>query len=243
MSSAAQHRRSRRCAACAPSPVSLLRRAHAHHRDLRGRLPASDPAIRAKRRTKGRHVVTAAAHCRSHHRRSLLSLVTHRPRWRLLRSLLHEACQHLSLALSQHLRRRYRPAFIDRPSTRSISATLAPTAARCTRHDHSNPHSARHRRVPIPRGFLPWRLPYAGPGACGCVRAGRHPEPLYGAFEVKHLFHGILHFLLLPSFFVRLGSPFLRPDPHVLDAGAHRGCQGRPSLRQCLTLRRFQAAP
>jgi hypothetical protein len=26
-----------------------------------------------------------------------------------------------------------------------------------------NPHSARHPRVPNSRGFLPWRLPYAGP--------------------------------------------------------------------------------
>jgi hypothetical protein len=41
--------------------------------------------------------------------------------------------------------------------------------------------------------------------------------------------YGILHFLH-PSFFVRLGIPFLRPDPHVLEAGARRGCQGRPSL-------------
>src|SRR5271169_2601014 len=43
------------------------------------------------------------------------------------------------------------------------------------------------------------------------------------------LFHGILHFLHT-SFFVRLEIPFLRPDPHVLEAGARRGCQGRPSL-------------
>src|SRR6516162_9208071 len=56
-------------------------------------------------------------------------------------------------------------------------------------------------------------------------------SPLYGALEVKHLFSGILHFLhfLHTSFFVRLGIPFLRPDPHVLEAGARRGCQGRPS--------------
>jgi hypothetical protein len=52
----------------------------------------------------------------------------------------------------------------------------------------------------------------------------------------------ILHFLHT-SFFVRLGIPFLRPDPHVLEVGAHRGCQGRPSLWPGGTLRRFQAAP
>ena len=50
---------------------------------------------------------------------------------------------------------------------------------------------------------------------------------MYGALEVKHLFHGILH-LLLSSFFVRLGSPFLRPDPHV----GRRRAQGlsRPAV-------------
>ena len=42
-------------------------------------------------------------------------------------------------------------------------------------------------------------------------------NPLYGAFEVKHLFHSILHFLH-SSFFVRLGIPFLRPDPTRVEA-------------------------
>jgi hypothetical protein len=47
---------------------------------------------------------------------------------------------------------------------------------------------------------------------------------------------------LHPSFFVRLGIPFLRPDPHVLDADARRGCQGRPSHCRGFKLHRFQAA-
>src|SRR6516164_329026 len=76
---------------------------------------------------------------------------------------------------------------------------------------------------------------------------GRSPgfSPLYGALEVKHLFSRILHFFhfLHTSFFVRLGIPFLRPDPHVLEAGARRGCQGRPSLWPGGTLSRLQAAP
>jgi hypothetical protein len=68
---------------------------------------------------------------------------------------------------------------------------------------------------------------------------------LDGALEVKQLISRILHFLsfLHTSFFVRLGIPFLRPDPHVLEAGAHRGCQGRPSLWPGGTLSRLQAAP
>ena len=75
-------------------------------------------------------------------------------------------------------------------------------------------------------------------GACTGRSAGF--SPLYGAFVVKHLFHTILYFLHT-SFFVRLGIPFLRPDPHVLEAGARRGCQGRPSLWPGGTLSRFQA--
>jgi hypothetical protein len=40
-----------------------------------------------------------------------------------------------------------------------------------------NPHSAQHRRVRLSRGFLHWRLPYAGPRVRGPVCAGRRPEP------------------------------------------------------------------
>jgi hypothetical protein len=39
-------------------------------------------------------------------------------------------------------------------------------------------------------------------------------QALYGAFEVKHIFYTTPHFLH-SSFFVRLGIPFLRPDPHT----------------------------
>src|SRR5882757_3002479 len=46
-------------------------------------------------------------------------------------------------------------------------------------------------------------------------------QTLYGAFEVKHLFHGILHFLH-SSFFVRLGIPFLR-RPAVLQSRRAQG--------------------
>src|SRR6201990_3659019 len=68
---------------------------------------------------------------------------------------------------------------------------------------------------------------------------------VYGAVEVKRLISRIFHFLyfLHTSFFVRLGIPFLRPDPHVLEAGARRGCQGRPSLWPGRTFSRFQAVP
>src|ERR1700747_2383892 len=59
---------------------------------------------------------------------------------------------------------------------------------------------------------------------------GKSPgfSPLYGVLKVKRLISRIFRFLyfLHTSFFVRLGIPFLRPDPHVLEAGARRGCQG-----------------
>src|SRR6267143_941561 len=61
------------------------------------------------------------------------------------------------------------------------------------------------------------RLPATKP-SCSRVRRKRPPNPqqaLYGAFEVKHMFYTTLYFLY-SSFFVRLGIPFLRPDPHVL---------------------------
>jgi hypothetical protein len=67
-------------------------------------------------------------------------------------------------------------------------------------------------------------------------------QALYGAFEVKHIFYTTLYFLH-SSFFVRLGIPFLRPDPHVLRPTRAGACQGRPSLCPGRTLRRFQAAP
>src|SRR6202166_1634426 len=67
-------------------------------------------------------------------------------------------------------------------------------------------------------------------------------QALYGAFEVKHIFYTTLYFLHC-SFFVRLGIPFLRPDPHVLRPTrtgpvkvSRRSDPGR-------RLRRFQAAP
>src|SRR6202049_655802 len=67
-------------------------------------------------------------------------------------------------------------------------------------------------------------------------------QALYGAFEVKHIFYTPLHFLH-SSFFVRLGIPFLRPDPHVLrptrTGPVKVGRRSDPGRR----LRRFQAAP
>src|ERR1700684_1437647 len=85
--------------------------------------------------------------------------------------------------------------------------------------------------------ILPSRPPSlaaAARRACqGWPRLRGHPPglALYGELEVKHLFNAFsTSFFLHSSFFVRLGIPFLRPDPHIVEAGARRGCQGRPSL-------------
>src|SRR6516164_6173088 len=73
-----------------------------------------------------------------------------------------------------------------------------------------------------PRAFAVLRLSPSSYllGACTGRSAGF--SPLYGAVEVKRLISRIFHFLyfLHTSFFVRLGIPFLRPDPHVLEAVA-----------------------
>src|SRR6516162_385531 len=96
-----------------------------------------------------------------------------------------------------------------------------------------------------PRALAVLRLSTSSIFTTCCTGRSAGFSPLYGALEVKHLFSRILHFLhfLHTSFFVRLGIPFLRPDPQVLEAGARRGCQGRPSLPPGGTLSRLQAAP
>jgi hypothetical protein len=69
-------------------------------------------------------------------------------------------------------------------------------------------------------------------------------QALYGAFEVKQIFYTILSTSFLhSSFFVRLGIPFLRPDPHVLRPT--RTGAVKVGRRSALghTLHRFQAAP
>jgi hypothetical protein len=65
---------------------------------------------------------------------------------------------------------------------------------------------------------------------------------LYEAFQVKRYFAAFFTFFI-PSFFVRLGIPFLRPDPHVLEVDARRGLS-RPAVALFWPpLNRFQAEP
>jgi len=48
-------------------------------------------------------------------------------------------------------------------------------------------------------------------------------QALYGAFEVKHIFTP-LSTSSIPVSYVRLGIPFLRPDPTRVEADVHRAC-------------------
>jgi hypothetical protein len=83
-----------------------------------------------------------------------------------------------------------------RPSTAAsqparTSRTLAPSRSLTSNAPNAfiGPQRARRdRQIPIgqnlrssSRGFVPWRLSDAGPGASGCVCASRHPKPFTGA--------------------------------------------------------------
>src|SRR5215472_120477 len=67
-------------------------------------------------------------------------------------------------------------------------------------------------------------------------------QALYEASEVKHYPTAFFTFFIPVSLF-DLESRFFAPTHGVLEAGARKDCQGRPSLRAGLTLHRFQAAP
>jgi hypothetical protein len=61
-------------------------------------------------------------------------------------------------------------------ATPSNKAFYRVPASQTPRPLRSNPHSAA-AHPPFPhRGFLPWRISYAGPDARGTVRGGRHPK-------------------------------------------------------------------
>jgi hypothetical protein len=92
-------------------------------------------------------------------------------------------------------------------------------------------------RVQARRAQGPSRLAVAQASPLASMLPG---HALYEAFQVKRYFAAFFTFFI-PSFFVRLGIPFLRPDPHVLEVDARRGCQGRPSL--CSGLRSIVSRP
>jgi hypothetical protein len=66
--------RDRSAGASARPPMPLLRRSHAHHRDLRGRLPTTSQADRTSRPNQDRHVMSASTSSRA-------QTVERFPRW------------------------------------------------------------------------------------------------------------------------------------------------------------------
>jgi hypothetical protein len=71
--------------------------------------------------------------------------------------------------------------------------------------------------------------------ACGTLRHAGIQKPCMGLWKSSREFTACDFFLQL-NFFVRLESPFLRPDPQCPNAVARRVCQGWPSLRYLLML-------
>jgi hypothetical protein len=71
--------------------------------------------------------------------------------------------------------------------------------------------------------------------ACGWSRHAGIRKPCMGPWKSSREFTACDFFLQL-HFFVRLESPFLRPDPQCPNAVARRVCQGWPSLRYLLMI-------
>jgi hypothetical protein len=115
---------------------------------------------------------------------------------------------------------------------------------------------ARARTLPLSRTdrphhcghTFPHRIPRSIPH-----RARGTPVPHAPRFRALALFRRrppervsrelACYFFLQSNFFVRLESPFLRPDPQYRKAGARRSCQGWPSPQPCGVLRPCQATP
>jgi hypothetical protein len=104
--------------------------------------------------------------------------------------------------LDLHVPRRHRaghdqhPIQLSMPANASIGApalTLGVIVRRTGPPSHAPsqpiPHSARGSLgCPISRGFVPWRLSDAGPGACGEALGGRHPKPITYKLETTALY-------------------------------------------------------
>ena len=84
------------------------------------------------------------------------------------------------------------------------------------------PHSPPHRRRSASRDFVPWRFSDASRQRAWRGSSCRCPRTLYGAIFVKGVPARVLSIFSSLSFFVRPGSPFLRPDPRSM-ASARAG--------------------
>ena len=135
-------------------------------------------------------------------------------------------------------------ALAEMPIIRFQSRQWAdPPAASCRCYIH--PPARRRYQIPIaPAAPSVPKLPATSclgafwtPAATALGR-GRHAvvqKTCMGLWKSSREFTACDFFLQL-NFFVRLESPFLRPDPQCPNAVARRVCQGWPSLRYLLML-------
>ena len=136
--------------------MSVLRRSHDHHRDLRARLHAAPSANRSDERDQDRYFMTTAqSRCRKCVRlRRWFS--TGRGSARLKYPTVRSNRAPIFVRSTQNL---------SCPCVASPSANLPDRLVRERHHQprQSNPHSARSVTARIPsRGFLPWRFSDAG---------------------------------------------------------------------------------
>jgi len=127
---------------------------------------------------------------------------------------------------------------------RSPDASIAPTITAGAKI--KSPQRSRHSRRETSRDFVPWR--FLDAGRLSATRLSSLPASKNLVWGLGSQAENSRHAIFFPStqfsnFFVRLESPFLRPDPQHPNAVARRGCQGWPSLKYLLMIRRCQATP
>ena len=157
--------------------VPLLRRTHAHHRDLRRRLPP--PANKACHRDQDRYLMSA---------NMILPVIAHIPS----RSTTGNATVWPDGCPPSHSRPHaapkhgLRPASSKRASQTSDHNHVSPVPRRLRESARSapNPHCATPP-ISTSRGFLLWRLSDDGRGASGTVHTGPSSETLH-TFGLLH---------------------------------------------------------
>ena len=159
--------------------LSLLRRAHDHHRAVRARVFASTPAIVPDGCDPDRHLMKPMAPRRRHP-------AVRRRRW----SCAGRAGASVKWGVYPRMEHRWAPSRQlghgdDAPLRRIDAATALAWV-----HRRGSSHPIRSAQIPIDersmrgaqpfRGFLPWRLPDAGPSARGCVGMAGIRNPCMG---------------------------------------------------------------
>jgi Protein of unknown function (DUF3489) len=107
-------------------------------------------------------------------------------------------------------------------SSAASTVPLAATSPSLPAHDHTASQSA-NRNSKRSRVIAMLRSP-RGATIAAMMKATDWQQHLYGAFKVKHLFHGILHFLPSSQFLCSTWNPVSSPRPTCV---GRRRAQGR----------------